>query len=109
MSGANSGGIRFGPGGETARERLITTLKVVMTDEQASDVVDALETYLDEPEDRRVLLHLPDFRVNYQNEVEKLRGERDAAIEFAERALSTMQETLKTLKLPLVEAEEKDR
>jgi hypothetical protein len=73
---------------DTAREYLVVTLKVAMTDEQARDVVDALEAYLEEGPGRAVLT-FPNLKPDYQNEVKKLRDERDAAIELAERKRSS--------------------
>lgn len=84
--------------GETPRAQLISALAVAMTGEQACVVVAALEAYLEEGP-LGVSLGFEDLTPNYTNEIERLRGERDAAVEFAEQALQKMQETLKTLKV----------
>jgi hypothetical protein len=82
--------------GETAREQLIETLKAVMTDAQAHDVVDALDAYLDEGPNQ--VFTFPDLTPDFKGEVEKLRAERDAAVELAGRALREMQKTLESLR-----------
>lgn len=94
-----SGGIRINPiNGEGPREALISALKVVMTDAQACDVVEALETYLEEGPRGGGPLVCPDLSPNLSGEIAKLRAERDSALAFAEEALRKMQQTLETLR-----------
>lgn len=89
----------FDPGGTgTPREWLILALKTAMTDGQARIVVDALDAYLAEDPAHRAVFTFDNLRPNYRDEIEKLRGERDAAIACAEQALRAMQKTLDGLK-----------
>jgi hypothetical protein len=96
---ASSGGVRFNPiNGETPRESLISALKVAMTDTQACDVVEALETYLEEGTRGGGPLVCPNLSPDLSSEISKLRAERDSALAFAEEALRKMQQTLETLR-----------
>ncbi len=81
--------------GSTSRDWLIEALTASMTFEQACKVVDALDVYLSDGPDVGVLtLEAPDYR----GQLEKMKAERDAAIEYAQKAMQTMQETLERLK-----------
>jgi hypothetical protein len=81
----------------SARNFLIRTLEAAMDGETASDVVDALDAYLEEGSGRASLT-LEDLTPNYKSELESVRAERDAAITCAEQALEQMQTTLDALR-----------
>ena len=76
------------------RAWLIEALTVSMTDEQAERVVDALDAYLEEP-DRRTLFE--DLTPDYRGELEKVKAERDAAVDGAKHVVQKMQELLESL------------
>ena len=93
--------VRLDSGG-SPRDWLIAALAVSMPAreeqvraDQARTIIDALDVYLEEP-DRGVALQ--DLTPNYPAELEKMKAERDAAIEYAQKAMKTMQETLERLK-----------
>ena len=76
------------------RAWLIEALTVSMTKEQAERVVDALDAYLEEP-DRRMLFE--DLTPDYRGELEKVKAERDAAVDGAKHVVQKMQELLESL------------
>lgn len=82
----------------TARDHLIATLAAISTAEQARAVVDALDVYLEEPAADRTVLTWENLTPNYRSELEKVRAERDAALDCAEQALKTMQTTIDALR-----------
>jgi hypothetical protein len=82
-----------------ARQRLIEAFETVMTAEQAAEVVEALDGYLEEDSGRAVFVR-ENLTPNYRDELEKLRTERDAAVNFAEQLLKKAQEALEALRLP---------
>ena len=96
MSGYSGGGVRIDAGG-TARDHLIDVLASVSTAVQARAIVDALDVYLEEGPGREVMT-FEDLTPNYRGEIEKLRTERDIALDCAQQALRKMQDTLDLLR-----------
>jgi hypothetical protein len=85
---------------DTPRDRLLAALAAISDDERAQAVVYALDIYLAEDPEHRLPAPFEDLRPNYRNELEKMRAERDAAIDMAKQALEKMQETLECLRSP---------
>jgi hypothetical protein len=107
-SGGSSGGggARIDPGG-TVRDHLIAALAAISTDVQARAVVDALDAYLEEGPGREVMTW-ENLTPNYRSELEKVRAERDTAIDCAQQVLKKMQDTLDSLRAsPATDAVEK--
>jgi len=86
----------------TARDHLIAALAALARapdEAKARAVVDALDAYLEEGPDRAVLTW-ENLTPDYKRELEKVRAERDAAIDGAQQALKTMQGMLDALRTP---------
>jgi hypothetical protein len=94
VSTKTSGGVRLDSGG-CPRDWLISALGVSVGDDQARRVVDALDVYLDEP-DRGVRV-LDDLTPDYRGELDKVRAERDAAVELTKETLRSLQAALERL------------
>ena len=98
MSGHCGGSSRLVPGG-TVRDHLIAALAAISTDAQARAIVDALDAYLEEGPSREVM-GFENLTPNFSGEFERMRVERDVAIDCAQQALKKMQDTLDALRAP---------
>ena len=79
-------------GGVTSRERLIAALAKTTEDGGAVAVVDALDVYLSEGDDRMPVPFLGGRPPPERVQVETLRQERDAALARAEKAEKALRE-----------------
>jgi hypothetical protein len=83
--------------GTTARDHLVDALTAICTPAQAARIVDALDTYIvDGANDRPVPFE--NMTPNLQSEVDRLRAERDRAIDLAQQTVQQMQFALDSLR-----------
>jgi len=81
------------------RDRLIAALLAVATESQVREIVDALDAYLAEDGPGREVMNFEDLTPNYKDELNRMRVERDMAIQAAQQVLQQMQATLNALRM----------